>query len=174
MADELEQTSQSPSAAAEAQSEIQEYLEVSHQRHKLFPRAAVVGLVAGSIAVLFRILLASADSLRNLLIHRAYAALMLGWVFPMIFSDGGSFIAVWLVFRYAPETSGSGIPHLKAVLHRLRELSWMRVLVVKMASGVLAIGSGLALGREGPTVQIGGAVGDGMGRQFKVSLSDRL
>jgi chloride channel protein, CIC family len=174
MADELKQTLQSPSAAAEAQSEIQEYLEVSQQRHKLFPRAALVGLVAGSIAVLFRILLASADVLRNRLIHWAYAEPMLGWIFPLLFGAEGSFIAVLLVFRYAPETSGSGIPHLKAVLHRLRELSWIRVLVVKMASGVLAIGSGLALGREGPTVQIGGAVGDGIGRQLKVSLSDRL
>jgi CIC family chloride channel protein len=43
-----------------------------------------------------------------------------------------------------------------------------------MLSGVLAIGSGLALGREGPTVQMGGAVADGLGRAMKVSPSDRL
>ena len=43
-----------PIASAQARSEIEEYLEVSQQRHKLFPRAAVVGLLAGSVAVLFR------------------------------------------------------------------------------------------------------------------------
>jgi CIC family chloride channel protein len=43
-----------------------------------------------------------------------------------------------------------------------------------MASGVLAIGSGLALGREGPTVQMGGAVGDGIARRLKVGPQDRL
>lgn len=161
-------------AAAEAESEIQEYLEVSEQRHKLFPRAAIVGALAGSVAVIFRALLAGADALRNQLIHWAQALPMLGWIFPILFSATGAVIAVWLVFRYAPETSGSGIPHLKAVLHRLRDLSWMRVLVVKMISGMLALGSGLALGREGPTVQMGGAVADGLARSMKVSSADRL
>ena len=125
-----------PIASAQARSEIEEYLEVSQQRHKLFPRAAVVGLLAGSVAVLFRALLAGADALRNLLVHWAQGAPTFGWIFPVLFSATGAVIAVFLVFRYAPETSGSGIPHLKAVLHRLRDLSWIRVLFVKMASGV--------------------------------------
>jgi len=163
-----------PTASAQARSEIEEYLEVSHQRHKLFPRAAIVGLLAGSVAVLFRALLAGADALRNHLIHWAQASPAVGWIFPVLFSATGAVIAVFLVFRYAPETGGSGIPHLKAVLHRLRDLSWIRVLMVKMASGVLAIGSGLALGREGPTVQMGGAMADGIARAMKVSQSDRL
>lgn len=174
MATDPERAQNVPSATAQAKSEIQEYLEVSHQRHKLFPRAAVVGLLAGSVAVLFRALLAGADALRNHLIHWAQATPTFGWIFPMLFSATGAVIAVVLVFRYAPETSGSGIPHLEAVLHRLRDLSWMRVLIVKMASGVLAIGSGLALGREGPTVQMGGAIADGVARAMKISHVDRL
>jgi len=161
-------------AAAEAKSEIEDYLEVSEQRHKLFPRAAIVGLLAGSVAVVFRALLAGADLLRNNLIHWARGAPAFGWLAPMLFSAFGAVAAIWLVFRYAPETGGSGIPHLKAVLHRLRDLSWVRVLIVKMFSGVLAIGGGLALGREGPTVQMGGAIADGASRGMKVSQSDRL
>ncbi len=161
-------------ASVEARSEIQEYLEVSQERHKLFPRAALVGLCAGGIAVIFRALLAAADGLRNLLIHWAYTVPIFGWIFPMLFSAIGALIATALVLQYAPEASGSGIPHLKAVLHRFRDLSWGRVLVVKMFSGVLAIGSGLALGREGPTVQMGGAVADGISRGLKVSPQDRL
>lgn len=161
-------------AAAEAQSEIQDYLEVSEQRHKLFPRAAIVGFFAGTGAVIFRALLAGADALRNRLIEWSSTVPAFGWIFPMLFSATGAVIAVWLVFRYAPETGGSGIPHLKAVLHRLRDLSWARVLLVKMAGGVLAIGSGLALGREGPTVQMGGAIADGVAGFMKVSQADRL
>lgn len=159
---------------AEARSEIQEYLEVSHEQHKLFPRAALVGVCAGGVAVLFRALLAGADALRNQLIQWTHSMPALGCVFPMLFSAAGASLAAALVFRYAPEASGSGIPHLKAVLHRLRDLSWRRVLAVKMASGVLAIGSGLALGREGPTVQMGGAVADGVARGMKVAPQDRL
>lgn len=76
--------------------------------------------------------------------------------------------------RYAPEASGSGIPHLEAVLHRFRTLDWKRVLPVKFFGGILAIGSGMALGREGPTVQMGGAIGDAISRLLKVSERERL
>jgi len=86
----------------------------------------------------------------------------------------GAGISVAITRRYAPEASGSGIPHLEAVLHRFRQLEWKRVLPVKFFGGVLAIGSGLALGREGPTVQIGGAVGDAISRWLKVSERERL
>ncbi|MGH7854417.1 MAG: chloride channel protein, partial [Candidatus Binatia bacterium] len=167
-------SAQFKNAAAEARSEIQEYLEVSHEQHKLFPRAALVGLCAGGVAVIFRALLAGADALRNQLIHWAHAVPLFGWIFPVLFSATGAFIAAVLVVRYAPEAAGSGIPHLKAVMHRLRGLDWGRVLIVKMASGVLAIGSGLALGREGPTVQMGGAVADGIARSLKLAPQDRL
>lgn len=160
--------------SVEARSEIREYLETSHEQHKLFPRAALVGLCAGGVAVIFRGLLAGADNLRNLLVHWAYSMPIFGWIFPVMFSAGGAVIATAVVVHYAPEAGGSGIPHLKAVLHRLRDLTWGRVLAAKMFSGVFAIGSGLALGREGPTVQMGGAVGDGIARGLKVSPQDRL
>jgi chloride channel protein, CIC family len=162
------------SDSSEARSEIQEYLEVRQERHKLFPRAALVGLCAGGVAVIFRAFLAAASGLRNLLIQWAYTVPIFGWIFPMLFGAAGALIATLVAFRYAPETSGGGIPHLKAVLHRFRDLFWGRVLVVKMISGVLAIGGGLGLGPEGPTVQMGGAVADGIARGLKVAPQDRL
>src|ERR1044071_5778965 len=146
--------------SAEARSEIEEYLEVSQQRRRLFPRAALVGLGAGLVAALFRAALAAGDALRNGLIAWAKSYPLWGWIFPILFSMTGAVLSVALVRRYAPEASGSGIPHLKGVLHRLRTLDWRRVLPVKFIAGTLAIGGGLALGREGPTVQMGGAVGD--------------
>src|SRR4051812_8161461 len=81
--------------------------------------------------------------------------------------------ALWLVRRFAPETAGSGIPHLKAVLHRLRGMRWQRVLAVKFVSGTLGIGSGLALGREGPTVQMGGALGQMVSGWLRSSARER-
>src|SRR5262245_3823999 len=160
--------------AAQANSEIREYLQVSHRQHQLFPRAALVGVCAGIVAVTFRGLLAGADALRNMFVSWAHMVPVFGWVFPMAFSAAGATLGVALVYRYAPETSGSGIPHLKAVLHRLRDLVWFRVLVVKLLGGVLAIGGGLALGREGPTVHMGGAVGDGLARRLRTTTRERL
>ncbi|MCB2147320.1 MAG: H(+)/Cl(-) exchange transporter ClcA [Deltaproteobacteria bacterium] len=148
-------------------SEIQEDLIVRHQRQHLFPRAALVGLGAGLIAALFRAVLAGADTLRNALVTWSHQFSLWGCVFPLLFSMTGAILSVLLVIRLAPETSGSGIPHLKAALHRLRPLKWARVLPVKFIAGALAIGGGLALGREGPTVQMGGAAGAAISRMFK-------
>ena len=159
---------------AQVRSEIQEYLYVSQQRRQLFPRAALVGLLAGLVAAAFRAVLAAADSLRNALITWAHHYPLLGWLFPVCFSAVGASLSVYLVRRFAPEASGSGIPHLEAVLHRYRELHRKRVLLVKFFGGALAIGSGLALGREGPTVQMGGTVGAAVSGWLKAGTRDRL
>lgn len=155
-------------------SEIQEYLDVRQQRRWIFPRAALVGACAGIVALLFRAGLSGADFIRNGLLDWAHSLPILGWIFPVLWVMLGAGISVALTRRYAPEASGSGIPHLEAVLHRLRKLDWKRVLPVKFFGGIVAIGSGLALGREGPTVQMGGAVGDAISRWLKVSERERL
>ena len=146
-------------AVASDRSEIDEYLHLRQERRALFPRAVLVGLGAGAVAVAFRVVLAYGDGARTLLVRWAHAWPAVGWVAPVVWGAAGAAASVALVRRFAPETTGSGIPHLQAVLHRLRELRPGRVLPVKFVGGVLALGSGLVLGREGPTVQLGGAVG---------------
>ncbi len=82
-----------------------------------------------------------------------------GIVVPIIVCSFLCGAGVFLVQQFAPEAAGSGIPHLRAVLNRWRGMVPSRLLPVKFAGGMLAIGGGMALGREGPTVQMGGAVG---------------
>lgn len=147
-------------APIEPQSEIEDYLAVSQQRRRVLPRAALVGLGAGLVAAAFRLALSGADTLRYAMLEWAHAWPQVGWIAPVMYGAVGAALSVLLVRRYAPEAGGSGIPHLEAVLHRFRTLVWSRVLPVKFLAGVLALGSGLAMGREGPTVQMGGATGD--------------
>ena len=154
--------------------EIQEYLDIRQQRRLIFPRAALVGLCAGMVALFFRAALTGADALRNGMIAWAQRMPYWGWIFPILFGAAGAGISVAITRRYAPEASGSGIPHLEAVLHRFRKLEWKRVLPVKFFGGILSIGSGMALGREGPTVQMGGAVGDAVSKWLKVPPRERL
>ncbi len=156
------------------QSEIQDYLHVRQQRRWIFPRAALVGFCAGVVALLFRAGLIGADALRNQLLAWVQSMPAWGWLFPVLFTLIGAVTSVALTRRFAPEASGSGIPHLEAVLHRFRKLDWRRLLPVKFFGGILAVGGGLALGREGPTVQMGGAVGDALARWMKVSERERL
>ena len=155
-------------------SEIQEYLRIRKQRRWAFPRAALVGALAGLMALCFRISLARAEVFRTGLTEWAHRVPAWGWMLPVGFTLCGAVISVFLVRRFAPEAAGSGIPHLEAVLRRFRTLEWKRVLPVKFFGGLLALGGGLALGREGPTVQMGGAVGDAVSRLLRVSGRERL
>lgn len=154
-------------------SEILEDLMIRQQRRKMFPRAALVGLAAGLVASGFRIALASMDIVRNLLIDWSQHIRWFGWVFPALFGMAGAVSSIYLVTHYAPETSGSGIPFLGAVLHRLRTMNWKRVLPIKFLAGLLAIGGGMTLGREGPTVQLGGAAGDAVAGLLRVPPRER-
>src|SRR4051812_6835209 len=105
MADQIESAQ---SAQAAARSEIAEYLDVSQQRRRLFPRAALVGLLAGLLAVAFRAMLAAGDALRNGLLELAHREPQWGWLMPIGFGMLGATLSVALVRRAAPETSGSG------------------------------------------------------------------
>jgi CIC family chloride channel protein len=76
-------------------------------------------------------------------------------------------VAAWLVRRYSPSASGSGIPHVEAVLHEELPPAPFWLLPVKFLGGLLAIGAGLALGREGPSVQMGATLAHLLGHVFR-------
>jgi CIC family chloride channel protein len=70
----------------------------------------------------------------------------------------GARLPGWLLERVAPEATGSGIPKVKAALAYVDIPLNLRVALAKLGSTILALGSGLSLGRQGPTVQIGAAL----------------
>ncbi len=153
--------------------ELSDFVRTHEQRRRQLPRALLVGVIAGLIAVAFRGVLQLADRFRDQLIDYGHTHPAWGVLIPMLYGATGAGLAVFLVRRFAPEASGSGIPHLKAVLHRLSGMKWERILPVKFVGGVLGIGAGMALGREGPMVQMGGAVGQMVGRWLNVTPRER-
>jgi len=136
-------------------------------------RGAAVGVAAGLVCVAFRWLLETGETARTALIehlHRAGPEWL--WV-PVVLAAAGGGLAVWAVRSYAPEAAGSGIPQIKEVLTHLHPMRALRILLVKFIGGSVAIASGFALGREGPSVQLGGAVGDVCARVFHGHLFER-
>ncbi len=156
-----------------ARSELHDFLFVRQERRSVYPRAALVGLLAGIVVFLFRVALTESVNHFTKLIVWAHNFPSFGWLFPVLISIFGAVISVAITRRFAPEAAGSGIPHLKAVLSRFRDINWKRLLPVKFFGGIFALGSGMALGREGPSVQIGGAVGDAVSKWLKVSERER-
>mgnify|MGYP000494021860 CR=1 FL=1 len=82
--------------------------------------------------------------------------------------------SMWLVRRFMPSAAGSGIQRIEAVWRNELpiERDW-KFLPVKFVSGVLALSSGYALGREGPVVQMGAYIGGVFGRHHWASAQDR-
>ena len=91
-------------------------------------------------------------------------------VLPLLGATGGALSGL-LVQQLAPAAAGSGIPHVMRFLSRQRVPMQLRVAVVKLVAGILAIGSGFPLGPEGPSVQMGSSVGWQMARWFKAPPS---
>ena len=152
---------------------IGDLLRAHEQRRRQLPRALAVGIAAGLVAVAFRWALYWIEQWRDAVAADAHAMGLPGIALPLALAIAGAVSSVMVVRRWAPEASGSGIPHLKAVLDHLRQLAGPRVLPVKFVGGLLAIGSGLTLGREGPTVQMGGAIGQIVGGWLRCTLRER-
>lgn len=130
--------------------------------------ACIIGLVAALSAVLLKV---GSGWLGTWRVHTTH--LLPAWlVLPAIGLVLG-FLAGWLVDRLAPEAAGSGIPQVKASLANVPvNLSW-RVAGVKLLSAIIAIGSGMTLGRQGPTVQVGAGLAAGMSRWVPTSPDHR-
>lgn len=120
--------------------------------------AALIGVATGLMASTFHILLDEATRLRLALLEWAHGNSLVGLVIFVGVCSAAVATAAALVHRVEPHAEGSGIPRVEAVVEGRTEPGRRRILPVKYVGGLLAMGAGLALGREGPSVQMGGNI----------------
>ena len=134
--------------------------------------APVVGAVSGLLGAIFRLTLVHADRLRDALIYWAHTQKVVGLLAITFGCAAATAIAAWLVRRFSPAASGSGIPQVERKLVGEVPQAPYSVIPVKFVGGVLAIGAGLALGREGPSVQMGASTASLVGKIFRRNWPD--
>lgn len=134
--------------------------------------APIVGAASGLIGALFRLALTAADRFRNAAIAWAHDWNLAGFLCIAAGCAMAVAIAAWLVRRFSPYAAGSGIPQVEEILNDELLPPPPRLLFVKFFGGFLAIGAGLALGREGPSVQMGAAIAHVVGKLFRRNWLD--
>jgi len=84
-----------------------------------------------------------------------------------------SLLAGWLLTSFCPEAAGSGIPQVKLAYWKEFGYAPRRIAWIKFIAGVASIGGGQSMGREGPTVQIGGNLASTLAGLLGVSKQNR-
>jgi chloride channel protein, CIC family len=131
----------------------------------------VCGAFAGAAAVAFMVGI-------NYLFDRTYVEFSR---YPAPYFLAASFLTIMgsslavglLLYRFSPESAGSGIPQLKAAYWK--EIGYVPFLpvLVKFVAGILSIGGGASLGREGPTVYIGGGIASNVAGALGIPVRQR-
>ncbi len=131
-------------------------------------------MVTGAVVVLFRYILKSSAAW----LERLYAFLgshSFWWTGLWIIVLVVIALILGKMVSYEPMISGSGIPQVKGAVLRQLNMNWLKILACKFAGGVLAIGSGMSLGREGPSIQLGAVAGQGVNRLLNgVGVKERI
>ncbi|WP_400765684.1 ClC family H(+)/Cl(-) exchange transporter [Methylosinus sporium] len=142
----------------------------------LFSLGAVsllAGVAVGTLCGVFRLVLDAAGRMRTAIPDQFAERPVLGLAIMVAGAALAAGLAAYLVRRFVPAAVGSGIPHVESVIDGSEPPSPPLLLPVKFIGGVLAMGAGLALGREGPSVQMGATLAHQFGRYLRYDWRDQ-
>ena len=135
-------------------------------RLKLFIEGIIIGILSGLIISFFRWSLHLVETNRE---HIYTFLKNTDWYWTAFWFIALAVIAFTLdrLTKYEPLAAGSGIPQVKGAILGFIKMRWLRILWVKLLAGIIGIGAGLSLGREGPSIQLGAVTAQGLSRLLK-------
>jgi H+/Cl- antiporter ClcA len=137
----------------------------NHLNLSLVFEGILVGFFSGLIVVLYRYVIEQIGCVSNFVFFNLtnnYLRLPL-WLLTLTALS----LSVYFLIKKEPMIKGSGIPQVEGILLRRLHMNWWRIIINKFCGGLLALGAGLSMGREGPSIQLGAAIGQGMGKILK-------
>ena len=142
-------------------------------RYALILEGVAVGAIAGVVVVAFRYLLGYAEILLHNILNYGRTHV---WFVPVWFLIlAAAAVIVTLLLKWDSLISGSGIPQVEGEIMGEIDECWWRVLTAKLAGGLIGLGCGLSLGREGPSSQLGAMAAKGFSRLTKrVKTEEKL
>ncbi len=132
--------------------------------------AIIIGLLGGFGAIGFRLLIRTFQNI-------SYGpgpdlveiALSIPWYWKVLIPAIGGSVVGPLVFFFAREAKGHGVPEVMEAVAMRSGLIRKRVVIIKSLASAICMGSGGSVGREGPIVQIGAGIGSALGKMLRVS-----
>jgi CIC family chloride channel protein len=135
--------------------------------------SVAVGAWTGLVVAIFRLGLVQANRLRDAFLAASHHWSWIGFVVVVCACASAAALAAWLARRFSPYAEGSGIPEVEVALQgELPPMPLPRLLLIKFVGGLLAIGGGMALGPEGPSVQMGAVGARLIGTRFHCDWPD--
>ena len=126
---------------------------------------AIIGILVGTTVSLFRLFLGK--TLEGVVVVYSYLQEAPQWIpvwflFSMVMA-----VILGQIVKSEPDIKGSGIPQVELQLQGKMDMNWWSVCWKKFVAGSISIGSGLLLGREGPSIQLGASVAQGVAEGLK-------
>lgn len=121
----------------------------------------VIGLVVGGLISVYRILVVKLQGHMKGFYNLARSSTLYALIFILALAGLG--LIVGILTQKEPKIGGSGIPQVSGQVHGLMKVNWKKVLPFKFIGGLIGLASGLTVGREGPSVQMGASVGQAYG-----------
>ena len=127
---------------------------------------------AGLVCVLYRFLLSQAETILYKVIDAVKGNPIKSILWIAALAILGALVA--LIIKAVPDSGGSGIPQVNGEIKGYLSPSWWRVIIAKLVGSTASIFSGLALGREGPSIQFGAMAAKGVARITKADKTTEL